>query len=694
MALRSVCVLLVFSLLAPLPGGGTQLPPKGEQPTGVIKGTVHGRQLSEPVPLANAIVSVTAGPRQYTVTADAQGHYSVPGLANGTWRVQAIHVGFRPMSVTVRVPPSGTVTLDLSLTWEPVRLPTLVIRSDPVRPLSPGTRVPPSELGEVALRALEGTPGMVEGGLAQVVRSIPGNDPSDPRDVLLMRGSATDLKLVLLDGAPVYTPFHMAGLVESFDPEALGGASLFLGGAPARFDGGLSYILELKGRSPGRDRVKGSAAADLLTSRLFLEGPLGSSTGFLIGARALHDWGTPLLGKGPSPYGFRDLLARLEWEGRGGRSAYLTGFWNRESVLLDLPDDAAETLDQAPNFGGGGVFGRTSPSDAARWGNRALAAGFGAELGGTRAELRMALSRYEAELPVGDSLPLFAQSRSDRARLSAEFSRPWGEGVLRFGASYDRVTSDYSAMALDSARAGEVNRAGLGGASTGVYLEGVRSMTASLSIRAGGRLDRFRGDVGVRLAPRLSLTWMLTEQAALTLAAGRYHQYSNVASQDIATNIGPDSSGAAEGGSVPLELTVGSADHLVVSLDQVLTPGLRLGLEGFVKKFSGVSGTRDRVTECFRCGSPGRPGGGAGLGMAGIHAHLVLGFGWAHFLRRLPLLRPASPQRRPDVPRDGTYRPPPPGELRRRTPLHLGSGGQRRSALHALRRIGAPELCR
>ncbi len=587
MTLRSLVLVSVLSLLAPLPGGRGDLRADNNQPTGTIQGTILGQRGSEALPLPNAIVSVSAGYRHFTVTADSEGRYSVPGLSPGPWRVHVVHVGYRSMSGAVRVPPHGAVTLDLSLGWEPVALPPLMVRADRVRPLSPGERPSSSTMGEVALRALEGTPGMVEGGLAQVVRSLPGHDPSDPQDVLLMRGSAADLKLVLLDGAPVYTPFHMAGLVESFDPQALGGASLFLGGAPARFDGGLSYILDLQSRSPRTDRVQGSAALDLLTGRLFLEGPLGPSTGFLVGARALHNLGASLFTEGSSPYGFGDLLARLEWTGDNGQGAYITGFLNQESVLLDLSSDATAALEQAADFGNQGVLGGRLPGNGARWGNQALAAGYRGSLGETMVELRVAGSRYDAELPVGDTLPLFAQSRSDRTRLTADFSRKWGDGALRFGASLDQVASAFSALALDSSRAGDFNRVDLRGSTGGAYLEVTRPLSRSLSLRGGGRVDRFQGDSGVRLAPRVSLTWMLTEAAALTLAAGRYHQYSNVASGEIEKNLGPDSQGWA---SAPLELSVGSANHLVVSLDQILTPGLRLGLEGFVKEFSGVAG--------------------------------------------------------------------------------------------------------
>jgi hypothetical protein len=434
---------------------------------------------------------------------------------------------------------------------------------------------------------------MAEGGLAQVARSIPGNDPSDPQDVLLMRGSAADLKLVLLDGAPVYTPFHMAGLVESFEPRSLNRASLFLGGAPARYDGGLSYILDLQGRAAERERLQGNASMDLLTGRLLLEGPLNSSTGFLVAGRAIHNLGAPLLGQGSSPYGFGDLLSRMEWTGSEGKRAYITGFWNRESILLDLSDDADEALTQEGELGNDGIFGAPPAGDGARWGNRALAAGYLGRMGATRVELRFAASRYQAELPLGDSIPLFAQSRSDRLRLTADFSRSAGPGILRFGATLDRVNSAYSALSLDTLRVGQKNRVDLDGVTGGVYMEVTRPLSENVSLRAGGRLDRFQGDEGVRLAPRLSLKWMLTDDAALTLAGGRYHQYSNVAPGQLEKNLGPGPPGEAYDEPVPLELSVGSADHLVVSLDQILAPELRLGLEGFVKKFSGVAGSAE-----------------------------------------------------------------------------------------------------
>ena len=130
------------------------------------------------------------------------------------------------------------------------------------------------------------------------------------------------------------------------------------------------------------------------------------------------------------------------------------------------------------------------------------------------------------------------------------------------------------------------------GLAAGLYLEGSRPVSENLTVRGGGRLDRFdRGD-GWKLAPRISLTWMLADDAALTLAAGRYHQYSSVNTEVLEEQFDTEPTWSNFRESTALRLSVAAANHLVVALDQVLRPGLRLGLEGFVKEFTGVVGSQ------------------------------------------------------------------------------------------------------
>ena len=184
--------------------------------------------------------------------------------------------------------------------------------------------------------ALGASLGLGEAGLGEAAAALPGNDPADPSDVLFMRGSTTDLKLVLLDGAPVYTPFHLGGLLSSFDASTLGAAVLHTGGAPARYDGGLSYILDLRTRPPQRDRIHVQGGLDLISGNIAAEGPLGERVGFAASSRSLHDYGASVLGGGHTPYGYRDALGRIDARLGDRHVLSTTAFWNRESVFLNL----------------------------------------------------------------------------------------------------------------------------------------------------------------------------------------------------------------------------------------------------------------------------------------------------------------------------------------------------------------------
>jgi hypothetical protein len=118
-------------------------------------------------------------------------------------------------------------------------------------------------------------------------------------------------------------------------------------------------------------------------------------------------------------------------------------------------------------------------------------------------------------------------------------------------------------------------------------------------VRSGLRLDHFDPG-GTRGALRLSLLWNLTEDAVLTLAGGRYHQL--IRRSDTGVELAVGSSVTTGTGGVPGRgdllplLSVASADHFLLSLDQQLAPGLRLTTEGFFKRFSGLDGYgRDRL---------------------------------------------------------------------------------------------------
>ncbi|MFL5381591.1 MAG: carboxypeptidase regulatory-like domain-containing protein [Longimicrobiaceae bacterium] len=517
-------------------------------------GAIRGSVLSEPggTPLPSAVVEATTGGRTLT---DSTGAYLLSRVAAGRQTLRVHSIDHEPFEVDVFVPARGEVVLGVSLRHRPLVLDTVRASGGGVA----GTASDPAPRSEAALTdfpAFEGP-----GGLEPAGGDGNGNGGGggSGEEVLMVRGAAADLKLVLLDGAPVYAPFHMAGLIESFEPGLLSRARLYLGGAPARYDGGVSYVLDLATRGASTERWSGGASADMVAVRGEADGPLWKGAGLLLASRAVHGASLGRLEGEPFPYSYADGLARLDVSlGRGARLA-VTGFTNREGVRVD-------TTPWPDNF--------------LRWSNAAGSARLRGLLLGEQGELTVAFSAFDAQFPIGQ---LMAQSHQKRARVALDFTRELGALRLGYGYAWDRRWADHTvfdrgADKLTFAR-------DTFGTMGGWYLDGLWRAAPGWLVRGGVRGDMFAGGPFLSFSPRLALTWLMTPRAALTLAGGRYHQ---LVLARIPEPIDYGDGDVANRLHIPTVFTVASGTHLTLALDQQLAQGVRLGLEGYFKRFRGI----------------------------------------------------------------------------------------------------------
>ncbi|HUF76232.1 MAG TPA: carboxypeptidase regulatory-like domain-containing protein [Longimicrobiales bacterium] len=573
-----LAVALLAALAPPRPALAQERPAAARDSAarGAVAGTVRGRFDGSLRPLAYALVELDVDGVRRTAVADADGRYRLAELRPGDARLAVSHAGYAPLSVVVSVPEGNVLTLDLELAGTPVALPAIEVLADWTASAG-GGRGPDEErarpISEIDMQALDLGPGVGQAGLLDVVGALPGHDPADATDVLFMRGSTTDLKLVLLDGVPVYTPFHVAGLMRSFEPDVLGSADLHVGGAPARFDGGLTHILDLRTRTPRSDRLRFSGSLDLIAASAAVEAPLGGRAGLLLSGRSLHDLGSAPLG-GRRPYGYQDLLLTTVVEPARGHELRATGFWNAESVVLDAND---------------------APDDAS-WANRAASLAYRTQVAGARLDVTAGLSGYRAALPLQPSrppgqplpAPLLTSAATDRARLVGEVT--WGSAgePVRVGASVERLEAEVSAEELG----GGPRAVSRGSTSVlGAFVDVTRLITDGVTLRGGARVDHF-GDSGAHVAPRAALSFELSREALLTLAAGRYHQPTRTPHVEVERTLAEVSSQ----GVPPAELLpVATADHVVLTLDQRMGERVRLGLEGFWKSFSDLPTAPDET---------------------------------------------------------------------------------------------------
>ena len=532
---------------------------------GTVTGVFRGR--GRTLPYALLVVETPAGRRW--AQAGAEGRYSLGGLGPGVVTVRVRHPGYAAIAVEVTLASGADVRVDLELTGQPLRLDPVEVRAARFTDGSSAEDDPgrPRPIPELEIQALDLAPGVGDPALAAAVRALPGNDPASATDVLYLRGSTADMKLVLLDGAPVYTPFHVAGLMPGFEPALLGAAALHRGGAPARYDGGLTHILDLRTRAPRRDRVRASAAFDLLRATGAVEGPLGARGGFLASARALHDVGSGPLG-GDRPYGYEDALLAAEYEPGDGHRIGATAFRNSETVLLNY---------------------EAAPEDAT-WSNGALSLSYEGTAGGARVRALAAASDYSASLPLqpagADSepapTPLLATGANRRARLLAELE--WGGPAARtvVGLSHNRIEAEYGARALGAGAGSSTNATH---ASIGLHVDAVRLLAPEVTLRAGVRADLISGGDLV-VAPRARISWAFDPRALLSVAVGRYHQPTRTPDVEVERTL---QEVIASDLSARHLLPVARADHVVVSLDQLFAGRVRFGLHGHWKGYEGLA---------------------------------------------------------------------------------------------------------
>jgi hypothetical protein len=159
----------------------------------------------------------------------------------------------------------------------------------------------------------------------------------------------------------------------------------------------------------------------------------------------------------------------------------------------------------------------------------------------------------------------------------------WGSAgePFRVGASLERlrmrVTAEELAGGTRATSRGETSAVGL-------FVDVTRRLGPGLVFRGGARVDHF-GASTTRLAPRGALSWALSREALLTVAAGRYHQATRAPHVEVEWTLAELSAqGLPPAGLLP----VATADHVVLSLDQRLGERVRLGLEGFWKGFGGL----------------------------------------------------------------------------------------------------------
>ena len=509
-------LLLVFALARPAAAQGT----------GTLAGRVTGAS-GGPVEGATVTATPAEGGEARRARTDAGGAWRIARLPAGRYVVRASRIGFNAAEREAAVAAGAEARVDLRLEEETVALDPLQAtgRRDTQRER---TRFE-TEAG-VTTRVIEGRelkilPGLGEADVLRAVEVLPGVvSTSDFSSAFHVRGGSADQNLILLDGFPIYNPFHLGGLFSVFNSDAIARAELLAGGFGAEYGGRVSSVLSVETKPGGGPEGFGAeAGVSLLASRVALHGNLpggvagalggGEGSWLVSGRRSYFD--VVLKPVVDFPYHLTDLQGSVTLGTRGGGRVRLVGYTGED--VLDLSDFDAPGLDEEE----GSVL-----RIRWNWGNDVAGVRWEQPLGAWVGTASLGLSRYRESLGFVDFSDTRFVSRIEQLTLRADAGRSLGSALtVKVGGEASRTRY----RNLGEAGGTTFFEGAEDGVLTGGFAQVRWQPDPAWIVEPGLRADAWHAGESTRahLSPRLAVKRFFGAErdAAAKLAVGRYVQF-------------------------------------------------------------------------------------------------------------------------------------------------------------------------
>ena len=536
-----------------------------QAPPATVTGVVRGREGRRP--LVGAVVSLPDAGR--AALTDATGRYELRDVSPGPQHILVRSVGYAPHILHALVPSEGRLDIDVVLNDLAYHLPPLNVPSNRAIALAIATAdsvaYPDRMLGIAAIR---NDPRLAE---PDVFAALSGAevaiDPETPSGVHI-RGGGSDQTGFLLDGIPVFNPYHAAGLFSGWNPDALAGVRID-SDLPS-YDGPSALAGSVTGftRAPGK-QIGGEGSVSSTQVRMTVDGPVGlGGVAFMLSLRK------NLLGSLIHPHEASylrgeagDWLAKLEAPVLGGHLRLLGYGTSSELGAASLAES-----DTATAWSGSNSFG---------WQSRS----FGAEWRHTTQGASLRLLGWSAATGAGagwdgtSGLMMLGSSRRDEGALASVERKTAGASTL-VGLRVERSVTSYRV------RSGDVEEPPLDS----------RLPIATAFANHARTLGRFTAGLGVSLAaaagevypdPTAQLRYRPSNALSFSATWARTHQFAQSLrnAESVVRNVFP--ADLYVGAGTP-GVPVAQSAQGVLAADYRPGPGIRIGFQAWTRDMTGL----------------------------------------------------------------------------------------------------------
>jgi len=306
----------------------------GANPTktnAILKGIVKSAESDEPI--IGALV-YTSEQEAKSIT-DESGQYEIT-LPRG--RHTLIFQNFGAYQEQRQINLLGDGQLDVAMDDNIISLSAVTVTSEK----SANIERPEMGLANITVQSLKKLPSVLgEVDVLRAVLTLPGvKTVGEASAGFNVRGGAADQNLILYNKATIYNPTHLFGMFSAFNPDMIEGVDLYKAGIPVQFGGRLSSVLDVKSKFGNNEKLKGGGGIGLMTSRLFLEGPLSEKTTFALGGRGTYsNWLFGFLdetsGFSDSRASFHDLNLNFRHAADPNNEFTISAYWSQDAFRFD-----------------------------------------------------------------------------------------------------------------------------------------------------------------------------------------------------------------------------------------------------------------------------------------------------------------------------------------------------------------------
>ena len=247
------------------------IPAVGAQAT--LTGTVRDATSGQTLIGANIVITEGSAVGRGVAT-DASGRYTLGDLPADSLTLRFSFIGYGAKSIPLRLRAGETRTLDVDLVADS-DLEELLVEADlPIEDAAAVGTV------DIPIALVQNIPTAFEADLFRSIQLLPGvKSANDFSSGLYIRGGSPAQTLIQLDGTTVYNPTHFFGFFSTFNTDAIEDVRLYKGAYPVTYGGRLGSVIDIQNREGNPERTSGKVSVGLLASRAGLNGPLPGTDG-------------------------------------------------------------------------------------------------------------------------------------------------------------------------------------------------------------------------------------------------------------------------------------------------------------------------------------------------------------------------------------------------------------------------------